>query len=170
MTNSHRCLIGLGSNLAGDWGNSRAILRQAVRHLAELGTVRVSKLYRSPPHGPQDQPDYLNAVVALETTLPPLALLDELQRIEHQAGRQRLRHWGERTLDLDLLFYADWMIDEPRLTVPHPQILKRDFVVLPVLDVARQQTLYNKPLSAADCLQSASATVVADQDWINMPD
>ncbi len=85
--------IGLGSNL----GDSKVILTEAVHKLA----------YQSPPMGPQDQPNYLNAVVQLSTNLAPLALLDELQRFEQESGRVRLRHWGERTLDLDLLIYAE---------------------------------------------------------------
>ncbi|MEG0132402.1 MAG: 2-amino-4-hydroxy-6-hydroxymethyldihydropteridine diphosphokinase, partial [Acinetobacter sp.] len=85
--------IGLGSNL----GDSEQILREAVEKLRALGTVSVSKLYQSPPMGPQDQPNYYNAVAQLSTQLEPLALLDELQRIENEAGRVRLRRWGERT-------------------------------------------------------------------------
>ncbi len=95
--------IGLGSNL----GDSKVILTEAVHKLASLGDVKTSKLYQSPPMGPQDQPNYLNAVVQLSTNLAPLALLDELQRFEQESGRVRLRHWGERTLDLDLLIYAE---------------------------------------------------------------
>ncbi len=95
--------IGLGSNL----GDSKVILTEAVHKLASLGDVKISKLYQSPPMGPQDQPNYLNAVVQLSTNLAPLALLDELQRFEQESGRVRLRHWGERTLDLDLLIYAE---------------------------------------------------------------
>ena len=91
--------IGLGSNL----GDSKVILTEAVHKLASLGDVKISKLYQSPPMGPQDQPNYLNAVVQLSTNLAPLALLDELQRFEQESGRVRLRHWGKRTLDLDLL-------------------------------------------------------------------
>lgn len=126
------CYIGLGSNL----GDSKQILIDAVHALQQLGAVRVSRLYRSPPMGPQDQPDYFNAVATLETTLEPLALLDELQKIEQQAGRVRLRHWGERTLDLDLLLYGTQKIQHERLIVPHYGILERDFVLLPLLDLS----------------------------------
>lgn len=123
--------IGLGSNL----GDSQQILNDAVSQLEQFGQVRVSRFYRTPPMGPQDQPDYLNAVAELQTTLEPLALLDELQRIENESGRVRLRHWGERTLDLDLLLYGTHSIDHPRLTVPHVGILERDFVLVPLLDL-----------------------------------
>ena len=123
--------IGLGSNL----GDSQQILNDAVSQLEQFGQVRVSRFYRTPPMGPQDQPDYLNAVAELQTTLEPLVLLDELQRIENQAGRVRLRRWVERTLDLDLLLYGTHSIDHPRLTVPHVGILERDFVLVPLLDL-----------------------------------
>lgn len=95
--------IGLGSNL----GDSRQILSEAIAKLKTLGGVKVSKLYQSPPMGPQDQPNYLNAVAELNTDLMPLDLLDQLQRFEQEAGRVRVRRWGERTLDLDLLIYGD---------------------------------------------------------------
>lgn len=95
--------IGLGSNL----GDSRQILSEAIAKLKTLGMVKVSRLYQSPPMGPQDQPNYLNAVAELNTDLAPLDLLDHLQRFEQEAGRVRLRRWGERTLDLDLLIYGN---------------------------------------------------------------
>ena len=123
--------IGLGSNL----GDSKVILTEAVHKLASLGDVKTSKLYQSPPMGPQDQPNYLNAVVQLSTNLAPLALLDELQRFEQESGRVRLRHWGERTLDLDLLIYAEEKIQHERLTVPHVGVMERDFVLIPLLDL-----------------------------------
>ena len=127
-----RTYIGLGSNL----GDSQQILSEAVVKLASLGSVKVSRLYQSPPMGPQDQPNYLNAVVQLDTTLEALALLDQLQQFEQEAGRIRLRRWGERTLDLDLLIYGQEQIQNERLTVPHIGILERDFVILPLLDLA----------------------------------
>lgn len=89
-----RTYIGLGSNL----GDSQQILREAVAKLSMLGEVQVSRLYQSPPMGPQDQPNYLNAVIQLDTILEPLALLDQLQQIEQEAGRVRLRRWGKEPL------------------------------------------------------------------------
>ena len=156
-----RCFIGLGSNL----GDSRQILKDAVKALSALGEVRVSRLYASPPMGPQDQPDYLNAVVELHTVLSPLDLLDQLQRIENESGRVRLRRWGERTLDLDLLFYADKKIHNDRLTVPHVGIGERDFVVLPLLDLATDLTLGQQPLQDLPCAQQPSASCIADTNW-----
>lgn len=129
-----RCYIGLGANV----GDPLRQLREAVQALTALPGSRpgpVSPLYRSAPLGPQDQPDFLNAVAVLDTTLAPLELLDALQRIEAAAGRVRDRHWGPRTLDLDLLLYADRQLALPRLTVPHPGIAGRPFVLWPLADL-----------------------------------
>ncbi|MGB1202669.1 MAG: 2-amino-4-hydroxy-6-hydroxymethyldihydropteridine diphosphokinase, partial [Alloalcanivorax venustensis] len=103
--------------------------------LPETRLVGHSDLYASAPVGPQDQPDFINAVAALETTLAPLALLDALQQLENAAGRERHRHWGERTLDLDILLWDQRTLDLPRLTVPHPELTRRAFVIGPLLDL-----------------------------------
>ncbi len=153
--------IGLGSNL----GDSEQILREAVEKLRNLGVVIVSKLYQSPPMGPQDQPNYLNAVAELHTDLAPLALLDELQRIENESGRVRLRRWGERTLDLDLLLYAEKNIINERLTVPHIGILERDFVVIPLLDLDPELQVNGQSLQKLDFVQHSTLRVLADQSW-----
>lgn len=86
--------------------------------------------------GPQDQPDFINAVVAVETSLEPLALLDRLQALENAAGRVRSRRWGERTLDLDILLLDERELRDPRLVVPHPGIGERAFVLRPLADIA----------------------------------
>ena len=156
--------IGLGSNL----GDSKEILTEAVAKLATLGAVKTSKLYQSPPMGPQDQPDYFNAVVQLSTDLAPLALLDQLQRFEQEAGRVRLRHWGERTLDLDLLIYGDQHIQNERLTVPHVGVLEREFVVLPLLDLDPPLDVKDQKLQDLALVQQASLAVCADADWATL--
>lgn len=156
-----RTYIGLGSNL----GDSQQILREAVAKLSMLGEVQVSRLYQSPPMGPQDQPHYLNAVVQLDTTLTPLDLLDQLQQLEQDAGRVRLRRWGERTLDLDLLIYGQEQIRNERLTVPHIGILQRDFVILPLLDLDAHLQLNGHSLKDLELVQQANLTVIADQSW-----
>ena len=153
--------IGMGSNL----GDSIQILREAAHKLAEIGQIKVSRLYRSPPMGPQDQPHYYNAVAQLITSLEPLALLEQLQRIEHEAGRVRLRRWGERTLDLDLLIYAEQHIQTERLTVPHIGLLERDFVVLPLLDIDANLIVRGQPLQDLELVQP-KLTVVDDEHWI----
>ncbi|MHC3031640.1 2-amino-4-hydroxy-6-hydroxymethyldihydropteridine diphosphokinase [Acinetobacter nosocomialis] len=153
--------IGLGSNL----GDSRQILSEAIAKLKTIGEVKVSKLYQSPPMGPQDQPNYLNAVAQLKTELLPLDLLDYLQRFEQEAGRVRLRHWGERTLDLDLLIYGDEKIQNERLTVPHVGIMQRDFVVIPLLDLDADLYINDQPLKNLELLQQPTLTVLADESW-----
>ncbi|MBF7683609.1 2-amino-4-hydroxy-6-hydroxymethyldihydropteridine diphosphokinase [Acinetobacter sp. B5B] len=154
--------IGLGSNL----GDSKQILCQAVAKLATLGTVRVSQLYSTAPMGPQDQPDYLNAVVELKTTLMPLALLDALQAFEQESGRIRLRRWGERTLDLDLLWYNNQTIQHERLIVPHLGLLERDFVLLPLLDLNPNMVVKGQVLKELNVVQHTMLQPIANNDWV----
>lgn len=156
--------IGLGSNL----GDSRQIMAEAYQKLAHFGAVKASKLYHSPPMGPQDQPHYHNAVVQLITDLSPLDLLDQLQEIEQQSGRVRLRHWGERTLDLDLLLYAEQKIQNERLTVPHVGVLERDFVLLPLLDLDPTLHIDGLSLQDMDVVKRSDLTVLADESWVNI--
>lgn len=153
--------IGLGSNL----GDSKVILTEAVHKLASLGEVKTSKLYQSPPMGPQDQPNYLNAVVQLSTNLAPLALLDELQRFEQESGRVRLRHWGERTLDLDLLIYAEEKIQHERLTVPHVGVMERDFVLIPLLDLDPNLHIDGIALKQLPVVQQPTLSVLDAGNW-----
>lgn len=125
-------VIGLGANL----GDRRATLRSALFALEELGRlVEVSSLYESPAVGPP-QPDYLNAAVLLSSLLGPFELLAGLARIEQAHGRERRVRWGPRTLDLDLLYGPELEVNEPELTVPHPELAKRAFALVPLLDVA----------------------------------
>ncbi|MCY4471982.1 MAG: 2-amino-4-hydroxy-6-hydroxymethyldihydropteridine diphosphokinase [Kistimonas sp.] len=129
-----RVYIGLGSNLGDPVRN----LQSAVAQIAALRGVSLyamSRMYKSKPVGPQDQPDYVNAVISLETSLSPLKLLDHLQAIERAHGRRRTRYWGERTLDLDMLLYGDRIIEDARLNVPHPQAKNRNFVLRPLADI-----------------------------------
>jgi 2-amino-4-hydroxy-6-hydroxymethyldihydropteridine diphosphokinase len=127
--------IGLGSNLADPLAQLRAAAR-ALCALPQSLLVEISRVYRSAAVGPGEQPDYLNAVALLETSLAPLELLDALQAIERQRGRQRKIHWGARTLDLDLLLYGSLAMDTARLTLPHPRMTERNFVLVPLADVA----------------------------------
>lgn len=132
--------IGLGSNLE----NPLAQLAGAIAELAALPhtlLVAQSPFYRSKPVGPQDQPDFINGCAWLQTSLDPVELLDHLQAIEQAHGRERLQHWGPRTLDLDLLLFGSRVIDHPRLQVPHPELPNRDFVLRPLLDLEPQLTL-----------------------------
>jgi 2-amino-4-hydroxy-6-hydroxymethyldihydropteridine diphosphokinase len=128
--------IGLGSNL----GDSEANIQSAVNALAEnesIHIVAVSSLYKSAPMGPQDQPEYINAVCQIKTTLAPIDLLDCCQDIEKNHGRTREgERWGPRTLDLDILLYSNEKIDQERLTVPHIGIAQREFVLVPLFELA----------------------------------
>lgn len=127
--------VALGSNL----DDPVQQLERAFDALADLpGTSLIarSSLYRSAPFGPVAQPDFVNAVAKLQTSLGARALLGHLQAIESSQGRRREVPWGPRTLDLDLLVYGAEVIDEPRLTVPHPGIVERNFVLLPLKEIA----------------------------------
>lgn len=135
-----RAYIGLGSNL----DDPLRQLRRALESLAQLPQTTLagcSRFYRSAPLGPQDQPDYVNAVAALDTALAAEALLDALQAIETAQGRIRTRRWGPRTLDLDLLLYGDAVLATPRLCVPHPGLAERSFVLYPLYELAPELRL-----------------------------
>ena len=124
-------VIGLGANL----GDRRAALRSAVLALGAHGRLaRLSHLYETAPVGPA-QPDYLNAAALLESSLTPRQLLTELLAIERQHGRERRERWGPRKLDLDLLLAPGLALNEPGLTVPHPELARRAFALGPLLDV-----------------------------------
>ena len=130
------CYIGLGSNLDSPIKQ----INQAISTLANTAQIKLiksSSLYKSPPMGPQDQNDYINAVVEIETNLPALHLLDKLQTIELLHGRKRgNERWSARTLDLDLLLYGNQIIDNDRLTVPHYGMAERAFVLYPLAEIA----------------------------------
>jgi len=135
MNRDVRAYIGLGSNLAEPVQQLDAALL-ALNCLPKSRLRACSRFYRSAPMGPQDQPDFINAVALLETTLEPEALLDALQAIETAQGRVRSRRWGPRTLDLDLLLHGDRVLDTPRLALPHPGLAERDFVFCPLAEIA----------------------------------
>lgn len=135
-----RCYIALGSNL----DNPEQQVKQAMTRLTELdssSSMTCSSLYRSKPLGPQQQPDFINAVVGLECELPALQLLSRLQGIENDQGRVRAERWGPRSLDLDLLLYGEETIDHPDLKVPHPEMAKRNFVLIPLYEIAAELTI-----------------------------
>ena len=154
--------IGLGSNQ----GDSVAHLKSALKHLADQASIElqaVSSFYQTKPVGPQNQPDYVNAVANLKTDLSAQELLAVLLEIERLHGRVRdpnLR-WGPRTLDLDLLLYGDAIIQEANLIVPHPELCKRAFVVYPLLEIAPDLVLptgstlkaYQAQLDASDLIR-----------------
>ncbi len=129
-------LIGVGSNLDDPIQQVKTVLVR-LASLPDSTLQACSSLYTSAPQGPQDQPDFCNAVVQMDTTLSPLQLLLALQQIEATSGRIKTRHWGERVIDLDILFYGRQTIRhfDPDLSIPHPHALSRDFVVIPALEI-----------------------------------
>lgn len=143
---SSLCYIGLGSNL----DNPLEQVERAVKALAELGTITAqSPWYQSQAIGPGDQDDYINGVVALTTQLAPLQLLHALQAIENHQGRVRTVRWGERTLDLDILLYEQLELNSEELTIPHPYLCERAFVLYPLLDIAPELKLpKGQPISS----------------------
>jgi len=136
MTNTVTAFIGLGSNLATPSQQINGA-RSALAATAGIQELAFSSLYQSAPMGPKDQPDYVNAVMAIATELTPTALLHCLQGIENEHGRVRTgERWGPRTLDLDLLLYGDQQIHLPDLIVPHIGIVDREFVLYPLYEIA----------------------------------
>ena len=128
--------IAIGSNLASPLEQVNAAVN-ALADIPDRRVISVSPFYRTPPLGPQDQPDYLNVAVALETALTAEALLNHTQRIELQQGRTRkAERWGPRTLDLDIMLFGDDVISSPRLTVPHYDMKNRGFMLWPLFEIA----------------------------------
>ena len=163
--------IALGSNL------EQPVL-QLQKAVTDINTATgitvqaVSRLYRSEPVGSINQPDYCNAVVAISTTLDPLQLLDALQAIENAHGRVRTVRWGPRTLDLDILLYGEQTINSDRLTIPHSQMHVRNFVLLPLHDIAPQLKLPNGTLlqTLVDRLNCSGLSVIAERyPWLAEP-
>jgi 2-amino-4-hydroxy-6-hydroxymethyldihydropteridine diphosphokinase len=156
-----RAYVGMGANL----GDPAAQVRAAIAALASLPRTRLagaSSLYRTAPVGYADQPDFVNAVAALDTELPPHELLEALQAIERGAGRSRSFRNAPRTLDLDLLLYGDATLDGPALSVPHPRMHERAFVLAPLVEIAPGIAIPGHGL-AADCLARLPAQGVAKE-------
>ena len=129
-----RAYVALGSNLEDREEN----LRTALKHLQENGVevIKTSTFIETEPYGVTDQPGFVNAVCQVETELAPLELLHLLLSIEQEMGRVRLRRWGERNIDLDLLLYEDAVLESEELTLPHPDMPNRDFVLIPLAEIA----------------------------------
>ena len=141
--------LGLGGNL----GDPPATFQQALKQFEAFAKViKVSKLYKSKPYGFADQPDFYNAAVQLASELSPLDLLTQLQEVERQLGKKVVRENGPRVIDLDLLVYGKEVIDLPGLTLPHPGILERDFVLKPLTDL---NPMLTHPAWNGQSLQSA---------------
>ena len=141
----HTTYIALGSNI----GDSETYLNEAVEKIGQIPTCTVEKVSSylvTEPYGVTDQPEFLNACLKLRTLLYPEELLKELNRIEKEAGRERIIHWGPRTLDLDILLYDDIVLEEDDLCIPHVEMHKRSFVLEPLAEIApyKRHPVYGK--------------------------
>jgi 2-amino-4-hydroxy-6-hydroxymethyldihydropteridine diphosphokinase len=158
--------LGLGGNI-GDPVHSMAAALQALDARNDCRVVAVSRLYRTPPWGKTDQSFFFNACAQVSTSLQPEALLDVCLEIERGMKRERIERWGPRTLDIDVLTYADVVQDAPRLELPHPRMTDRGFVLMPLADFAAD--LLIKGVAVSEWLASADikGIEVADQtsDW-----
>ncbi len=146
----YQCYLGLGSNITNELGTPQEHIATAIARLADhpnIDKLRPSSLYLSKPYGVTDQPDFINAVVGLKTDLSPDELLAFCQSLETSAKRQRLRHWGERSLDVDILLYGDEMVNTDNLTIPHIEITKRNFVLVPLAEIAPEIKIQGIPIS-----------------------
>jgi len=130
---SHTVFISLGSN-QGD--REKALIEAAASLSPEITPTAFSKIYETPPWGYDQQPPFLNQVIRAETSLPPLELLDKFKAIEKDLGRKPTFRYGPRVIDVDILFYDATIISSGRLTIPHPEIEKRAFVLVPMMDIA----------------------------------
>lgn len=140
MSTPEYAWVGLGGNVGDAVATVRAAI-EALSRLPQTRLLRASRLYRTPAWGVREQADFINAVVLLETSLDPRALLERMLEIERNFGRERRERWGPRVLDLDLLLHGDSLIDEPGLHVPHPHLHERAFALLPLLDVSPDATI-----------------------------
>lgn len=126
--------IGIGGNIENPLEHVKSAI-ETLQNSNDISDFKVSSLYTSKPYGVTDQPYFINAVAKFDTSLPPIPLLNLLQSIEQEHKRVRLTHWGPRTLDLDILYYDKLILNNERLIIPHREILKRAFVVIPLLEI-----------------------------------
>lgn len=158
--------LGLGGNI-GDPVKAMATALQKLDRRDDCQVVAVSRLYRTPPWGKTDQSFFFNACAAVETGLPPEALLDLCLSMEREMKRERIERWGPRTLDIDVLTYGDIVQDAPRLELPHPRMTDRGFVLMPLADIAAGLLVRGR--TVGDWLDDADVAgiEVADEnrDW-----
>ena len=157
--------LGLGSNM----GDRTAFIGYAIEGLAlhpAIEIADISAIYETPPWGRTDQPAFLNAAVLVETGLAPRALLEVILGIERSLGRVRGQLWGPRTIDIDILLYGDRQVSEPGLTVPHPRIQERAFVIKPLADILPDAMIAGRSVSDwLDALDLGGITTAAPVGW-----
>lgn len=167
LLNGKTAFVALGCNLGTDV-QKLEVLETAVARLHasdQIEVIACSSVYRTPPWGVTDQPPFYNAVAELSTTLPPRELMLELKRLETRLGRMPGPRWGPRVIDLDLLLYDSATINDPDLVVPHPRMLERSFVVIPLLEVSPECQLPDgqaiQDAAASGVLSDAAVQIVA---------
>jgi len=137
--------IALGSNI----GNRLGYIQKAIKAICKLENtcvVKVSEIYETNPVGYVEQDKFLNMVIMIKTCFTPFELLEKLQEIEHMLKRKRVIHWGPRTIDLDILIFDGITLHDPKLTIPHPEMLKRAFVLIPLKDIAPDIKFYGNTI------------------------
>lgn len=164
--NKSTAFIGLGGNI-GDPQHAMGVALRALDNDQETQVVRVSSVYRTPPWGRLDQPDFLNAVAHVETTLQPRELLARCLDVERSLKRVRDERWGPRSIDLDVLWFSGRTVSEPGLEIPHPRMLERAFVLVPLSEIAPELDLFGESASArADAIDHQDIVAVSgDSNW-----
>ena len=165
MTEAHAAYLSLGANL----GNREEMLREAVRRLAAadgVKTLAVSSLYETEPWGKKDQSSFLNIAVSLQTTLSPEELLALTQAVETELGRVRHERWGPRTIDVDILHIEGAERNSPTLTLPHPYMTERAFVLVPLAEIAPMLMIHGKTIEAwREAAGNTGVVCVAEIGW-----
>ena len=165
MTEARAAYLSLGANL----GNREETLREAVRRLAAadgVETLAVSSLYETEPWGKKDQPSFLNIAVSLQTTLSPEELLALTQAVETELGRVRHERWGPRTIDVDILHVEGVKRNSPTLTLPHPYMTERAFVLVPLAEIAPMLMIHGKTIEAwRESAGNTGVVCVAEIGW-----
>jgi 2-amino-4-hydroxy-6-hydroxymethyldihydropteridine diphosphokinase len=158
-------LLGLGGNI-GDVREAMRSVIEAFDHNSETKLGTVSRLYRTPPWGVTDQPDFLNCAISLHSTLSPPDVLELALTIERNLHRVRLERWGPRTIDIDILHWSGGSVDLPDLQVPHPRMTERAFVMVPLADIAPDLMINGERVSdIAKALDATGLSVAGDTNW-----
>ncbi len=164
-----RIFIGLGGNI----GDPRRAMASAVKALAgadDIDVVGISSLYRTPPWGKTDQPDFLNAVVEISCALSPRILLNRCLEIEKGLKRERGERWGPRTIDMDIIAFGNRVVDEPDLHIPHPRLYERAFVLMPLAELAPDFTISGNQVSQllAELDRQGIAVPAQGRQWLDI--